>query len=69
MPMYQTYGDAILQFFINYKSDFQQGFMFGVDEDTPKVKVLESLMRTNGFFFMKRMQNHKAINYVNQALI
>ena len=35
MPMYKSYGDAILQYYINFKSEFDQGFMFGVDEDQP----------------------------------
>lgn len=44
--------------------------MFGVDEDTPKIKSLESLMAGCGFFFMKRQQSHNiAVNFANQAMI
>jgi hypothetical protein len=33
MPMYKTYGDAILMYYLNYLSDVELGFMIAMAED------------------------------------
>jgi hypothetical protein len=54
LPIFKSFGDPILMHYINYLSDLELGYCFGIEEDSPKINFIDSLLRNVGCFFMKR---------------
>jgi len=70
LPLFKTYGDPILMHYINYISELELGFSFGIQEDSPKINFVDQLLRKVGCFLIQRQKQHDpSINYVNQSLI
>ena len=64
MPMFKSYSDLFVLHYANYVSDIEFGFSFGYYNDSPKVKMIERLVRKIGYF-MLRPNTDQQINYVN----
>ena len=70
LPLFKSFGDPILMHYINYISELELGFSFGIQEDSPKINFVDQLLRKVGCFLVQRQKQHDlSINYVNQSLI
>jgi hypothetical protein len=54
MPLYKSFGDAIVLHTANFNSDIEMGFTFGHFEDTPKVILVDKILKSSGSFLLKR---------------
>jgi len=54
MPVYKSYADPLVLYYINYMKNFDFGFIFGHLEDSPKVLAVENLLKNIGCFLVKR---------------
>lgn len=81
MPIYKSYGDPLLLHYISNFYDFEQGFIFGNYEDSPKLSFIDRFLKGNGHFLIKRdprnsLSNKRSysnrdldiMNYVNHTL-
>jgi hypothetical protein len=50
MPMFKSYSDLFILHYANYISDIEMGFSFGYYNDSPKIKMIERLVRRVGYF-------------------
>ena len=67
MPLYKSYADPIVMHQVNFNSDMELGFTFGHYEDTPKVILVEKILKSSGHLLIKRFdQNDININYIHQ---
>ena len=57
MPVFKSYADPLLLFYLNYYTDLELGFTFGNYEDSPKIGFVERLLRRIGTFLIKRQSN------------
>ena len=74
VPMYKSFADALVLYYINYLNDLEVGFSFGMREDIPTMGWVNRLSRRIGGIIMsknaKQPQLRDSImkNYVNHAL-
>ena len=70
LPMYKSFTDPLVMFFVTYFCNLELGFSFYNNEDYPDVKFAEYLYKKTGLIMTKRedLQN-LYINYVNQCLV
>lgn len=54
MPLYKSYADPIVMHQVNFNSDMELGFTFGHYEDTPKVILVEKILKSSGHLLIKR---------------
>lgn len=57
MPMFKSYSDLFVLHYVNYISDLEFGFSFGYYNDSPKVKIIETLARKIGYFMLRSNTN------------
>jgi glycerol-3-phosphate O-acyltransferase len=57
LPVFKSYADPLLIFYLNYLTDLEMGFTFGNYEDSPKIGFVERLLRRIGCFLIKRLEN------------
>jgi glycerol-3-phosphate O-acyltransferase len=66
MPVFKSYADPLLMFYLNYYTDLEMGFTFGNYEDSPKIGFVERLLRRTGCFLIKRQEDSNySTSYVN----
>ena len=74
VPMYKSFADALVLFYINYFYDLDMGFLFGMREDIPTLRWVDRLSRRIGLIIMSQSgsppNSRDSImkNYVNRAL-
>jgi hypothetical protein len=54
MPMFKSFADPCVLFYITYLMNLELGFQFGNYEDSPKIHFVESLLKRTGTFLIKR---------------
>lgn len=66
LPMYKSFTDPLVMFYVNYFCNLEMGFSFYNNEDYPDVKFADYLYKKAGLILSKRedLQN-LYINYVN----
>ena len=70
MPFFKSYSDPLILHYINYFMDMPFGYTFGNQEDSPKIAVVDKIMRKIGLCQLNRHDKKDLfINYINQALI
>lgn len=70
MPLYKSYADFFILTMVHYLQGIQQGFTFGCYEDTPRIKIFDSWLRSAGYVFSKRSEDQSVVsNYVNSSLL
>jgi hypothetical protein len=57
MPLFKSYTDLFVLHFANYVSDQEFGFSFGYYNDSPKVKMVERLVRRVGYVMLRANTN------------
>ena len=57
LPLYKSYADFFLLFYLNNILGFPSGFTFGCLEDTPKINMLDKWLKKCGFIFSKRAKD------------
>ena len=45
MPLYKSYADFFIHMYVVYTQKIKPGFTFGNFEDTPRVRVIDALLR------------------------
>ena len=70
IPIYKSFSDPIILQWIQYLFDMEIGFTVGNFEDSPKIKIIDSMLTKMGILLMKRKDQHNmATNYVNYSLL
>ena len=54
MPMYKSYTDFFVQNYVNCTQRIPTGFTFGNFEDTPRITVIDTWLRSLGYIFSRR---------------
>lgn len=81
MPVYKSYQDPIIMHYLNYFTDQELGFTFGHYEDSPKMGIVDKVLKQIGTLLIRRNPKNSLSNqsiqstldqdvtdYVNQAL-
>ena len=56
MPIFKSFADPIILFYINYFYNLELGYSFGSYEDTPKTRFFEGISKRIGHFLIKRKE-------------
>lgn len=54
MPLYKSFADFFVQTYVARTQGIEAGFTFGNFEDTPRIKILDALLRQCGYIFSRR---------------
>ena len=57
MPIYKSFADFFLMFFLNNILGMPASFTFGCFEDTPRIKLFNKWLKNCGFIFSKRAKD------------
>ena len=70
MPIYKSFSDFFILFYLNHLLGLPSCYTFGCLEDTPRIKILDSLLTSCGFIYSKRAKDQSIhTNYANSALL
>jgi len=53
MPIYKSYSDLVILHYLNYITDLELGFTFGMYSDTPKINFVDRLLKRIGTILVK----------------
>ena len=54
MPIYKSFMDFFILTYVNQTQGIGSGFTIGSFEDTPKIMLLDRILRTTGYIFSRR---------------
>ena len=54
VPVYKSYLDPMILHYIHFLHDLELGFTFGNYEDSPKISLVDTLLRRIGTFLVRR---------------
>lgn len=54
LPVYKSYADPLILYYINYLKNMDLGFTFGHLEDSPNSPAVENVLKRIGCFLIKR---------------
>ena len=54
LPIYKSYADPLVLFYINYFQNLETGFTFGNYEDSPKIRSVDFILKKIGTFLIRR---------------
>ena len=54
MPLYKSFADFFVHLYVSKTQGIETGFAFGNFEDTPRIKLFDSLLRSCGYIFSRR---------------
>jgi len=70
MPIYKSFTDFFVHLYVSRTQGIETGFTFGNYEDTPRIKLLGTLLRSCGYIFSRRKFGQSLqSNYVNGAVL
>jgi len=62
MPVYKSYQDPLMMHYINYFSNQELGFTFGHYEDSPKMSLVDNVLKQIGTILMRRNPKNSLSN-------
>ena len=70
MPLYKSFADFFIHMYVTCTQRIKLGFTLGHYEDTPRIRVIDALLRSNGYIFSRR-KNGQSLqsNYINSELL
>ena len=54
MPLYKSFMDYFILTYVHSMQGIESGFTFGSFEDTPKIMLLDHLLKTTGYIKSRR---------------
>ena len=54
LPLTKSYADFFVHTYVKNTQNIKQGFTFGNFEDTPRIALVDALLRANGYIFSRR---------------
>lgn len=70
MPLYKSFADFFVYLYVARTQGIKHGFTFGNFEDTPRIKMIDALLRSCGYIFSRRKIGQSLqSNYINGAVL
>ena len=70
VPMYKSFADPLLMYYIQYLNDIELGFTFGNYEDSPKIQAISTILKNMGHLLIQRKQSKDNIfQFINQTMM
>lgn len=70
MPLYKSFADFFVHQYVVKTQGIECGFTFGNFEDTPRIRMIDALLRQCGYIFSRRKIGQSLqSNYINGAVL
>jgi len=70
VPIYKSFADFFIQAFINNRYELDTPFTFGNQEDSPRIKLFDTWLRSAGYIIATRRSDQNIQqSYINSALL
>jgi len=70
MPLYKSFADFFVHLYVTRTQGIESGFTFGNMEDTPRIRLFDSMLKSCGYIFSRRKIGQSLqSNYINGAML